>query len=301
MQTRSQKKTGEVKAAEAGRAAIHEVNNGVLEEPKDGGTAPMRTRSQVAEAGGEAACHEEVTTDETEIEEVGGNKVEETKKGVVPKKRPSRYLREGNCEGEVLMWCRWCDWVKPVPEHLFPTTLVAHIELANPGVMYVDYLTKKPPKGFKKSNVYKKTLAHLWRCAKKEGGQRSDFGPFFDKTYGGKPTLEPTRFDSTDAPREQDRDRCKPRFMTLEKCCDNDTILKCNKCEQVRRWPASKLALLDTMKMEVVDRGVKVVALDQDATQEMRNELQWRKMRAHRLGHGGMPKLYRLEGGSYCM
>jgi hypothetical protein len=178
--------------------------------------------------------------------------------------------------GCCLMWCHWCDGVKPVPEKFQPRRLVAHVEGTHgkhgKQQMFVDY-TMIPTKGIKQSNVHKKTMAHLWKCARSVGKRRSDFGQFFDKTYGNKPTKEPrSGFDSSTEPRAQGRERCKPRFMTLEKCAINDAVLKCAFSYYVKRLPDARRSLLEGLSVAVVDRGVQVALLDQEATKEMRKE-----------------------------
>mmetsp|Transcript_23530 Transcript_23530/g.66981 ORF Transcript_23530/g.66981 Transcript_23530/m.66981 type:complete len:143 (+) Transcript_23530:174-602(+) len=136
----------------------------------------------------------------------------------------------------------------------------------------------------------------MWTCPFRGNRDRTFFGPFFDKTYGNKPTKEPKRFDSIEVPRPQDRSRCKKRYATLEKCSIGDAVLKCPWCDHVRRWPTEKLAVIDDMEVERTNGQARVVKLEQKSSDEMRTASQWYKMRQHCLGHAKeneeLPNLY---------
>jgi hypothetical protein len=208
-----------------------------------------------------------------------------------PKAKKPRHLTAEKCRGKVMLFCPWgCGWVKPVPNEFNPLRLVAHVQGGQEDVMYVDYYTKSPPPGMKQDNCYKKTLQHIWKCCLRGKRTREDFGPFFNKTYGSKPTKAPERFDSTERPRTAGRAK---RMVTVDRCKGGETILKCPGCEHARRWPEEQSEMLTEMTVQELESGVKVIGLDQSPTKEMRKHFSWKKMRQHCIGHGvEMPKLY---------
>jgi hypothetical protein len=194
------------------------------------------------------------------------------------KKRKPRFLTREKCDpGVVLMHCPWCPWVKPIPAQYSP----AQYE-SEKGSGFCDYYTRMPTSEFKKSNCYKKTMKHLWDCGSKRGKDRSFWGPFFARTYGKKNLEDKLPAGTTLLPRTQNRSGVKKRYMTASKCKPIDTILRCNMCDMVKRWPEEKLGMLKEMKLEKKKKGYpKVVCLSNKPSVEMRQEPVWKKMRAH--------------------
>lgn len=226
---------------------------------------------------------------EIDITEIHDTICDDDVRNVAPK-RP-RFLTVDKCPGRVLMHCLWCEWVKPIPDAYSPSQYQS--QKGNP---YVDYLTKKPTSQFKKSNVYKKTRKHLWKCGARVGKDRSYWGPFFAKSYGGKVLKDEVGSSSVMHPREQDRRRVKPRHVTMEQCRSDEVVLVCNICNMVKRWPPKKMELLATMTLgRINDHHPQVVNTTNIPTAAMRGVSQWKKMRSHAVGHGGaMVALYTI-------
>jgi hypothetical protein len=244
--------------------------------------------------GGEVGCDEvsETVSEEDDSEEKEGRDIS--------REGNKRYMTAEKCIGRVLLHCPWpsCDWVKPVPEKWNPQQLVSH-RRDRDGTGYVCYLSKKPPEKMKRDNCYKKTVQHAWYCKHRGSSKRSDFGPFFDKTYKGKPTKEPRRFDSDLEPRKQKRDGNRKKYKTKDDYAGDNTVLICNICDYVKLWPENKRELLESVRVERMDgNGPLYVVLEQDPTAGMRREPVWRKMRRHCLdccgeGESGIPAMYK--------
>lgn len=245
----------------------------------------------------------EETEEVTEEKEGSVEESEEDKEGNDQKLKAPRYMTIDRCgKDDIVMWCRFCDWVKPIPKIYDPTQYVT-----GGGNQYVCYQYQTPTSFFKKSNAYKRTVEHMWKCPRRNGRGKSDFGYFFSRTYGGEPVKGKRREgDKMKDPLDEQRSPRPPnrgmmgKHTTLATCKRFEVVLRCSKCDYVKRWPTrdnDKKKALEGLKLARGSdkRGPKLVILDQSPTSQMRKTAQWKKMRAHFLKrHAGevIPELY---------
>jgi hypothetical protein len=192
------------------------------------------------------------------------------------------------------MWCQFCDWVKPIPTEYNPKQFVS-----TEGSRYVCYLHKTPTSRFKKSNAYKRTVEHMWRCPLRAGRGKKDFGFFFDRTYRGEKCKVKSENQPTPTKPAVPNRGMMGKHTTLEDCKTYEIVLTCSYCTYVKRWPSGseKAKALEGLKVKRggLRSGPKVIVLEQSPTGEMKKVAQWKKMRAHVLSKHSdeaMPELY---------
>jgi hypothetical protein len=213
-------------------------------------------------------------------------------KVVVPE---PKFLTAEKCEpDDILMHCPWmCTWVKPIPEKWKQYVVTA------PNSNYIDYMNEinRPNSSFKASNTYKRTVAHLWECGKKNHKNRSDWPSYFDRTWKGK-KLKTTKIDvaTLTSPMTRDHHNNKRRFKTVETCNANDVVMKCPKltCGYVKVLPKDLVQHVDTE----VEGKILVVKTDKEATTAVRQTSQWKRMRLHALQCTDcIPSFFKERGG----
>ena len=169
-----------------------------------------------------------------------------------------------------------------------------------PNSNYIDYMNEKnrPNSSFKASNTYKRTVAHLWECGKKNNKNRSDWPSYFDRTCKGK-KLKTTKIDVATLTSPMRRDHFqnnKRRYKTVETCDANDVVMKCPKltCGYVKVLPKDLVQHVDTE----VEGKILVVKTDKEATTAVRQTSQWKRMRLHALQCTDcIPSFFKERGG----
>jgi hypothetical protein len=203
--------------------------------------ASMPVTTEIEE-GREEEENQEEGSEEEENQEDGSDEEEnqEEEHEEEGRKKLPRYTTIDRCDKEdIVMWCNFCDWVKPIPKMYNPQQYVS-----TGGHQFVCYLYKTPTSQFKKSNAYKRTLEHMWKCPQRNGRGRNEFGFFFDRTYksaklksrGGKDDEAPDPLAKQKAPRPPNRGMVG-KHTTLEACKMFEVVLTCSECDYVKRWP----------------------------------------------------------------
>jgi hypothetical protein len=207
-----------------------------------------------------------------------------------------KFLTAEKCDpDDILMHCPWmCTWVKPIPDKWRQYIVTA------PNSNYIDYMNEKnrPNSSFKASNTYKRTVAHLWECGKKNKKNRSDWPSYFDRTCKGK-KLKTTKIDVATLTSPMRRDHFqnnKRRYKTVETCDANDVVMKCPKltCGYVKVLPKDLVRHVTTE----VEGKILVVKTDKEATTAVRQTSQWKRMRLHALQCTDcIPSFFKERGG----